>query len=215
MSYSFWNVYRWELELGGGGQLDYYSHPKWVLCLLLSENILLAFLLTSSTICPWTLQLIAISISLSLFVLTTLWVMRHLASSIVYCLACSDVSLRDVCVCVFLAKWNWEFFEGGDKYVSCFILYWMMEIRNGGTEWKLYWSWSQIIWINFSRAIWPWTRHWNFGLLLSHLENENISTYAIVMKSKWVNMCANTSTWQTHKNCINVKNVFVFTLKIM
>lgn len=100
MSYSFWNVYRWELELGGGGQLDYYSHPKWVLCLLLSENILLAFLLTSSTICPWTLQLIAISISLSLFVLTTLWVMRHLASSIVYCLACSDVSLRDVCVCV-------------------------------------------------------------------------------------------------------------------
>lgn len=38
-------------EPGGGGQLDYYNHPKWAADFLLSKNIL-TFLLPYSTICP-------------------------------------------------------------------------------------------------------------------------------------------------------------------
>ena len=60
-----------------------------------------------------------------------------------------------VCVCVFIAKWNWESFKGKDKHISCFVLYRMMEIKNGGTKWKLYWIWSQMIWINLLLAMWP------------------------------------------------------------
>lgn len=84
MSYSFWNVYRWELESVGGGQFDYYNHPKRVPNFLLSKNIL-TILLTFSVIWPWPFQLVVILISLFFPVhINYLWVtlIRHLASYI-------------------------------------------------------------------------------------------------------------------------------------
>lgn len=125
MSYSFWNVYRWELEAVGGGHVDYYNHPKWVPSFLLSQNIFLTF----SVICPWPLKLIVILISLSLLLLTTLWVtlVRHLAS---YTDILPVVRFHSAMYVGFPCQMKSRSLWGQQQTCSMLhLIYWVMEIK--------------------------------------------------------------------------------------
>lgn len=147
-------MHRWELELGVEDNLTTtIILSRW---LVSTEKYSYLFLLTSSMICPWPCQLKrSQSLSFS-FSVNNLMRNTYEASGIIIDVLPIVMFHSGMChVCVFTAKWNWESFKGKDKHVPCFVLYRMMEIRNGGTKWTLYWIWSQMIWINLSLAVWP------------------------------------------------------------
>lgn len=174
-------------------------------------------------ICPWPCQLKAISIALFLsFSVNNLMRNTYEASGIIIDVLPIVMFHSGMCVCVFTAKWNWESFKGKDKHVPCFVLYRMMEIRNGGTKWTLYWIWSQMIWINLSLAV---TLNKILLILIQYqyhtlnkihfdLENENITLIPLSWEINEI-LCENKSALQICKSYISLNNIFVFTLRMI